>query len=116
MEEEHVLRLLRKRRERRRERRWGDEEAVRWLTEFAHSREGVEGYVEPQTMVADTTVVFIAASGEWTRRRVAGPREAEEMGRHLGVPVYDASKVGYPARMRAWTRQQSDRQRPDNST
>lgn len=64
-------------------------------------------------MVTETTVVLVAASGEWTRRRVAGPAAAEEMGRHLNVPVYDVTKVGYPDRMRAWTRQQSTRRRDD---
>lgn len=109
------MRLMRKRRERRRERRWGQEVDVERLMDFARSREGVEGYIEPQTIVTDTTVVFVAASGEWTRRRVAGPGAAREMGQHLGIPVYDASKVGYPARMRAWTRQQAAKERPAGS-
>lgn len=104
-----MLRRLRQRREKRRERRWGDPAAIEHLTEFAHSREGVEGYVEPRTMLLETTVVFVARSGEWTRRRVVGPDAAQEMGNHLGVPVYDVTVVGYPERMRAWNRRNSSK-------
>lgn len=81
------------------------------LSEFARTREGVEGFVEPRTMVTETTVVFVARSGEWTRRRVAGPAAADALGRHLAVPVYDIHAVGYPERMRAWNRQVSARRR-----
>ena len=35
--------------------------------------DGVEAYLEPRTTVTDTTVVLVAATGEWTRRRVDGP-------------------------------------------
>jgi len=44
------------------------------LREFARSRVGVEFFVEPETMVTDTTAVAVAADGEWTRRRVGSPR------------------------------------------
>ena len=44
------------------------------LTAFAGSRTGVEGFVEPQTMTTSTTLVLVAADGEWTRRRVASPK------------------------------------------
>ncbi len=102
---------LRRRREERRERRWGEPGDVEHLAGFVRTREGVEGYVEPRTMVTETTVVLVAVSGEWTRRRIAGPGAAEEMGRHLGVPVYDVTKVGYPDRMREWNRRRSAERR-----
>ena len=73
------------------------------LSDFAASRTGVEGFVEPQTMTTATTLVLVAADGEWTRRRVAGPKAAFELGRKLGIPVYDVAATGYPQRMRAWT-------------
>ena len=38
---------------------------------------GVEAYVEPRTTVTDTTILLVAHDGEWTRRRVDGPRGAE---------------------------------------
>ena len=78
------------------------------LSDFARSRPGVEAYIEPRTAVTDTTVVFIAASGEWTRRRVRSPQQAHALARALGVPAYDAGVVGYPQRMRDWTRKRAE--------
>jgi hypothetical protein len=72
------------------------------LAQFVKSRPGVEAYLEPRTTVTETTVVLVAASGEWTRRRVAGAEGAREFARKHGVPLYDASVVGYPQRMRDW--------------
>ncbi|MFE3205430.1 hypothetical protein ACWGR4_47485 [Embleya sp. NPDC055664] len=77
------------------------------LSEFARSRKGVEAYIEPVTTLSGTTVVFIADTGEWTRRRVADPAAARSLARKLGIPVYEAALVGYPKRMREWTRRQS---------
>jgi hypothetical protein len=76
------------------------------LEAFATSRRGVEAYIEPRTTVTETTVVLIADTGEWTRRRVPGPEAAYELARRLGIPVYEAAVVGYPARMREWNRRQ----------
>jgi hypothetical protein len=73
------------------------------LRAFARSRQGVELYVEPETMVTDTTAVAVAADGEWTRRRVGSPKVARRLARELGVPIYDVQIVGYPPRMRAYT-------------
>ena len=72
------------------------------LREFARTRTGVEFYVEPETMVADTTAVAIAADGEWTRRRVGSPSVIRQVAKQLGLPVYDVQIVGYPERMRAY--------------
>jgi hypothetical protein len=77
------------------------------LEQFARSRRGVEAFVEPRTTVTETTVVFVADSGEWTRRRVPGPAAAHELANRLGIPAYDAGVVGYPQRMREWNRRQS---------
>ena len=44
------------------------------LEQFVATRRGVEGYVEPRTAVTETTIVLVAADGEWTRRRIDGPR------------------------------------------
>ncbi len=43
------------------------------LEEFVATRRGVEGFVEPRTAVTETTIVLVAADGEWTRRRIDGP-------------------------------------------
>jgi hypothetical protein len=75
------------------------------LIAFAREHRGVEAYLEPRTAGGPgITVVLVAASGEWTRRRVTGPQAAQALARRLDVPAYDASVVGYPQRMRDWTR------------
>jgi len=76
---------------------------VAHLKQFATCRRGVEAYVEPRTNATETTVVLVAADGEWTRRRVDGPAEAWRLPRSWGLPVYDAAVVGYPQRMRDWS-------------
>ncbi|MFN2561866.1 MAG: oxidoreductase [Jatrophihabitans sp.] len=73
------------------------------LREFIRSRQGVEAYLEPRTAVTDTTVVLVAADGEWTRRRVSDTHAAESLAKKHAIPLYDAVKVGYPQRMRDWT-------------
>ena len=83
------------------------------LEQFVASRRGVEGYVEPRTAVTETTILLVAADGEWTRRRIDGPETARKLSRDLGVPVYDAQVTGYPQRMRDWTtRQKQSGHRP----
>ena len=78
------------------------------LEQFVASRRGVEGYVEPRTAVTETTIVLVAADGEWTRRRIDGPEVARRLSRDLAVPVYDAQVTGYPQRMRDWSARQKD--------
>ncbi len=91
------------------------------LRAFARSRTGVEFYVEPETMVTDTTAVAVAADGEWTRRRVGSPAVARRLARKLGLPVYDVQIVGYPERMRAYNARlkaegRTDRRLRDDAT
>lgn len=87
----------------RSERRAEVEEVVRHLTEFVRTRRGVEAYIEPATTVTPPTVLLVASSGEWTRRRVLDPALVKGLVDDLHVPVYDARLVGYPQRMRDWT-------------
>ena len=75
---------------------------VRHLEQFVATRRGVEGFVEPRTAVTETTILLVAADGEWTRRRIDGPETARKLSRDLAVPVYDAQVTGYPQRMRDW--------------
>ncbi len=84
--------------------RGADSADLHHLEEFARSRRGVEAYVEPQTAVTAMTVVLIAHDGEWTRRRIGGADDARKLGQKLSIPVYDVGAVGYPNRMREWTR------------
>ncbi|WP_222193442.1 oxidoreductase [Modestobacter italicus] len=78
------------------------------LEQFVATRRGVEGYVEPRTAVTETTILLVAADGEWTRRRIDGPDTARKLSRDLAVPVYDAQVTGYPQRMRDWSARQKD--------
>ena len=91
-----------RRRERKGTLRRPDSADVEHLTAFARSHTGVEAFVEPPTAVSTTTMVLVAGTGEWTRRRVADARAAHELANRLGVPSYDAAVVGYPQRMRDW--------------
>jgi hypothetical protein len=74
------------------------------LHEFASSRQGVEGFVEPRTAISDVTLLLVAHDGEWTRRRVPSVDWAHRFANQQGVPSYDAAVVGYPARMREYNR------------
>jgi hypothetical protein len=77
-------------------------ETRRHLEEFVRSRVGVEAYLEPATRFIPPTVLLIASSGEWTRRRVPDPAIVRGLADGLAVPVYDVRLVGYPQRMRDW--------------
>ena len=79
------------------------------LERFVATRRGVEGFVEPRTSVTETTIVLVAADGEWTRRRIDGPEVARRLSRELAIPVYDAQVTGYPQRMRDWSARQKSK-------
>lgn len=79
------------------------------LDAFISSREGVELYLEPETTATDTTVVAIAHDGEWIRRRTGSARVAAQLARRRTVPLYEAARVGYPERMRVWSRSHPER-------
>jgi hypothetical protein len=74
----------------------------KYLEEFVRTRRGVEAFVEPQTAVTTTTVVLVAADGEWTRRPVPDAATAYAWANKLGIPCYDVNLMGYPKRMRDW--------------
>ena len=74
----------------------------KYLEEFLATRRGVEAYVEPQTAVSATSVVLVAADGEWTRRPVPDPATAFAWAHKQGIPCYDVNLMGYPKRMREW--------------
>jgi hypothetical protein len=75
------------------------------LTNFVRTRAGVEAYTEPRTAVTETTVLLVAGTGEWTRRRVDGVSAARSFASKNAIPLYDVAIVGYPQRMRDWTAQ-----------
>ena len=83
------------------------------LEDFVRTRRGVEGLVEPRTTVTETTLLLVAADGEWTRRRIGSPEEARRFGHRLSIPVYDVALVGYPKRMREFNaRRKAAEQQP----
>lgn len=79
------------------------------LKQWAANHTGVEAFIEPRTMVTDTTVVLVAHDGEWTRRRVNGAPAARRLAKQLKIPIYDVALVGYPQRMRDYTARQRER-------
>ena len=86
--------------------RHAQQATIAHLTHFTRSRVGVEAYIEPVTNVTQTTMVLVATTGEWTRRRVPDARAAREIAKELAIPVYDVQLTGYPPRMREWNARQ----------
>jgi hypothetical protein len=87
------------------ERRAEVEQARRHLEHFVRTRAGVEAFIEPATSLIPPTVLLVATSGEWTRRRVPDPGIVRSLAEDLAVPIYDVRLVGYPPRMRQWNQQ-----------
>jgi hypothetical protein len=83
--------------------RTGDSADLAHLSDFVRTRDGVEAFLEPRTAVTETTVVLVAASGEWTRRRVPNEQVARDFAHKQAMPIYEVVIVGYPQRMREWT-------------
>lgn len=71
-----------------------------YLTEFAQGHRGVEAFIEPQTTISRTTMLLVAADGQWTRRVIPSAAWGYKFAEKLQVPGYDAAVVGYPQRMR----------------
>jgi len=67
---------------------------------FIGGRSGVEAYVEPKTVMHPLSVVFVDAGGEWKRFPLADDAFVRELASGRGIPVFDASRTGYPERMR----------------
>ncbi|MBD5788013.1 oxidoreductase [Cellulosimicrobium terreum] len=87
----------------------GRRATMQHLQDFVRTRAGVEAYVEPPTPDTSPTILLIATTGEWTRRRVPDERTAFDVARSLGVPVYNVRFTGYPQRMRDWNSRQRRR-------
>lgn len=74
------------------------------LAEFATTRKGVEGFVEPRTATSPTTLLLVDRDGDHRRAPVREPQDATAFCEGLGIPVYDARVIGYPKRMRDFDR------------
>lgn len=81
-------------------------DTVEHLRNFASTRTGVEAYIEPENKDTPPTIILIATTGEWTRRRVPSAPAAWSTAQELGIPVYNVQFTGYPQRMRDWNSKQ----------
>jgi hypothetical protein len=70
------------------------------MVAWVESHTGVEAYTEPKTMMSPLSVVLVDADGEWKRFPLAEDRFLRALAKDRGVHVFDASRVGYPPRMR----------------
>lgn len=74
------------------------------LADWVAARRGVEVFVEPKTPVTPVSMLLVASDGEFTRRAIDSPQDAKSFARDHSLPVYDATIVGYPQRMRDYSR------------
>ena len=77
---------------------------LRELDVFVEERQGVEGYIEPQTATSPTTLLLVDRNGEHLRAPVREPDDAVAFCERHGIPVYDAQVIGYPKRMKDFER------------
>ena len=83
----------------------GPQEDREQILGFVDSRRGVDAFVEPRTVIHPLSVVLVAADGEWVRHQLKDDAFIRELARARKLRVYDASKVGYPDRMRRYRRE-----------
>ena len=70
------------------------------MEEFLNAHSGVEAYVEPETVVSRQSVVLVDGAGEWRRFPLSGDSVLRRVAGDRGMPIFDASRTGYPSRMR----------------
>jgi len=73
---------------------------AQYLRDWVVGRAFVEGFVEPETMVNEMSVVLVDEQGNYTRRRIGGPKGIDQVANMLGIMLYDVEETGYPDRMR----------------
>lgn len=95
------------------QRRDAERETAEHLQTWMSSRHGIEIYTEPKTAVTSPTMMLVAHDGEFTRRPVRSPEDAKDFAHEHGLPIYDATVVGYPQRMRDYSRRQTLQKRRD---
>ena len=76
------------------------------IADWIAARKGVEVFVEPKTSLSPVSMVLVAHDGEFTRRTIGSPKAAQSFAHEHRLPVYDATMVGYPQRMRDYSRRQ----------
>lgn len=78
------------------------------ILDFVQTRSGVEAFVEPKTVIHPLSVVLVAGDGEWIRVELRDDAYLRELARTRGLRVADATRVGYPERMRRYRRPEPD--------
>ena len=73
---------------------------AQYLRDWVTGRAYVEGFVEPETMVNEMSVVLVDEKGNYPRRRIGGPKGIDQVADMLGIMLYDVEETGYPDRMR----------------
>ncbi|MDO4928296.1 MAG: oxidoreductase [Corynebacterium sp.] len=71
-----------------------------YLQQWVRTHPQTEGFLEPETLINEMSIVLVDTAGEFTRRAVGGPKGAKKVVTELGIPVYDVEDTGYPQRMR----------------
>jgi hypothetical protein len=78
----------------------GPEENRDQILAFLDSHRGVEAYVEPRTVMHPLSVLFVDGDGVAKRFELREDALLRELAKNRGLPVFDATRVGYPERMR----------------
>jgi hypothetical protein len=78
----------------------GPEENRDKILAFLEAHRGVEAYVEPKTVMHPLSVLLVDAEGEAKRFELREDALLRELAKTRGLPVFDATRVGYPERMR----------------
>jgi hypothetical protein len=78
----------------------GPEEARDEILRFLDTHRGVEAYVEPRTVMHPLSVVLVDDAGTAKRFQLREDTLLRELAKTRGLAVLDATRVGYPARMR----------------
>jgi hypothetical protein len=81
-------------------------ETIKHLGAFVAKHPGCEAYIEPPTRVTQTTMIVVAGTGEFTRRRVPDAEAGRKLAKDLRIPAFDVNLSGYPSRMRTWVERQ----------
>lgn len=70
------------------------------LQHWATGRAFIEAFIEPETVLNEMSVVVVDSEGDFTRRRIGGPKGIDAVAKLLNCAVYDVEETGYPQRMR----------------
>ena len=78
----------------------GPEPSREPIIAFLDTHAGVEAYVEPKTVMHPLSVLLVDGEGDAKRFELREDALLRELAKTRGLPVFDATRVGYPERMR----------------